>query len=472
VRRSELSAVDVAIVGGGISGLALAWRLRQTAPGLSVRVLEADARAGGKLLSERVSTERGEFLVEAGPDSLLTQKREALELVDELGMSDHVIPIAQGLPTAILHQGRPELMPQGMRLIVPTDLDAFRRSPLLSAEGKLRAERDLDLPPKETNEDESLADFVRRRFGQEMVERLAEPILAGIHNGDPERLSLRATFPQLEQLERRHGSLIRGMRAVQPAGGGAPPFVTLRDGMGSLADELADRLDDVISTNTRVDAIGRSGSDFVLSLRGDQRLLASQVVLTTPAAISAALCLPIAPETSGLLSQLTTNHAGSISLAVRDTAVSRPLPGFGLVIPRIERRSVNAITVASRKFAGRAPEGWTLLRLFFGGARSPQTMTLDEDQLLNTVRRELRELLGIEEAPLFWRITRWPAGNPQYEVGHLERVDAIERSLPEGLFVIGSAYRGVGIPDLVKAANGVAIRIAACNAQSPVSTKG
>lgn len=448
---------DIAIVGGGISGLALVWRLRQVAPELTVRVLEADARAGGKLLSEWVRSEHGEFLIEAGPDSLLTQKREALELVDELGMSDRVISIAQGLPTAILHRGRPELMPRGMRLIVPTELGPFRQSPLLSLRGKARAELDLLIPARKADEDESIADFVRRRFGQEMVERLAEPILAGIHNGDPERLSMRATFPQLEQLERKHRSVIRGMRAVQPVGGGAP-FVTLRDGMGSLADELASRLRDAISLDTRVEAIERSGTGFVLSLHNGDRLNARQVVLTTSAAISAKLCTSVSAETSALLSRLTTNHAGSISLAVRDAAVSRPLPGYGLVIPRVEGRSINAVTVASRKFAGRTPDGWTLLRLFFGGARSPQTMALDESQLLNVVRRELRELLGIEEAPLFWRITRWPAGNPQYEVGHLERVEAIEESLPEGLFVIGSAYRGVGIPDLVKAANGVASR--------------
>jgi oxygen-dependent protoporphyrinogen oxidase len=453
-------SIDVAIVGGGISGLALAWRLRQAAPELSVRVLEADTRTGGKLLSERIETEHGAFLVEAGPDSLLTQKREALELVAELGMNDQLLPIAQGLPTAILHQGRPELMPQGMRLIVPTDLETFRHSPLLSDEGKQRAERDLELPARASDEDESIAGFVRRRFGQEMVDRLAEPILAGIHNGDPERLSLRATFPQLAQLERNHGSLIRGMRTVQAASSG-PPFVTLRDGMGSLADELIDRLRDVISTDQRIDAIDRTEQGFVLSLQDGEQLRAQQVVLTTSAAISARLCRSIAPKTADLLSTLTANHAGSISLAVRDTAVTRPLPGYGLVIPRIEQRPINAITVASRKFAGRAPEGWTLLRVFFGGARSPQTMDLDEIELLQTVRRELRDLLGIEEMPLFWRTRHWPAGNPQYEVGHLERIAAIERSLPAGLFAIGSAYRGVGIPDLVRAANGVAERLVA-----------
>jgi oxygen-dependent protoporphyrinogen oxidase len=450
--------VDVAIVGGGISGLALAWRLRQCAPELSVQVLETDARAGGKLLSERIETEHGAFLVEAGPDSLLTQKPEALALVDELGMSDQLIPIAQGLPTAILHQGRPELMPAGMRLIVPTDLDAFRRSPLLSNEGKQRAERDLELPARESDEEESIAGFVRRRFGPEMVERLAEPILAGIHNGDPERLSLRATFPQLVQLERKHGSLICGMRTVQAASGG-PAFVAQRDGMGALADELTARLRDFICTGRRVEAIDRSEQGFTLSLEDGKQLQARQVVLTTSAAISARLSQSISPDTAQLFSALTTNHAGSISLAVRDSAVTRPLPGYGLVIPKVEGRSINAITVASRKFTGRAPDGWTLLRLFFGGWRSPQTMELDGDELLDVARRELRELLGIASMPLFWRTHRWPAGNPQYEVGHLERIDAIERSLPPGLFVTGSAYRGVGIPDLVRAANGVAERL-------------
>lgn len=453
--------VDIAIVGGGISALALSWRLRQQAPELRTVVLEAGERAGGKVRSERVTTAAGSFLVEAGPDSLLTQKPEALKLVDELGLSDQLVPIATALPTAIQHRGKPELMPRGMRLIVPTELKPFLRSPLLSPAGKARALRDLRGPRKQGDGDESIADFVRRHFGREMVERLAEPILAGIHNGDPERLSLRATFPQLEQLERKSGSLMRGMRAAKP--GRSAPFVALRDGMGTLADDLVSRLGDTISTQSRVMGIERRDGEFVVAVQsaesrvqGERRIVAKRLVLTTPAAETAALCDEIAPESAGILRQFSTNHAGSISLAVRNEAVTRPLPGYGLVIPRTERRAINAITVASRKFAGRAPEGWTLLRLFFGGARSPQTMALDDSTLLNTVRQELRDLLGITEAPLFWRITRWPAGNPQYEVGHLDRVAALEASLPPGLLVIGSAYRGVGIPDLVRAADNAA----------------
>jgi oxygen-dependent protoporphyrinogen oxidase len=445
--------VDIAIVGGGISALALAWRLRQRAPELRTVVLEAGERAGGKVRSECVITTAGSFLVETGPDSLLTQKPEALRLVDELGMSDQLVPIATGLPTAILHRGKPELMPRGMRLIVPTELKPFLRSPLLSPAEKARALRDLRGPRKQGDGDESIADFVRRHFGREMVTQLAEPILAGIHNGDPERLSLCATFPQLEQLERKSGSLIRGMRAAKP--GQSAPFVALRDGMGTLADELISRLGETISTNSKVTEIERRDDEFVLTL-GERQIVAKKLVLTTPAAETAALCDEIAPKSAEILRQFSTNHAGSISLAVRTEAVMRPLPGYGLVIPRTERRAINAITVASRKFAGRAPDGWTLLRLFFGGARSPQTMALDDSTLLNTVRQELRDLLGITEAPFFWRITRWPAGNPQYEVGHLDRVSALEASLPSGLLVIGSAYRGVGIPDLVRAADNAA----------------
>ncbi|CAN5608338.1 protoporphyrinogen oxidase [soil metagenome] len=455
---AEYREVDVAVVGGGISGLALAWRLRQIAPELRFVLLEGDSRTGGKLLSERVRTGEGEFLIEAGPDSLLTQKREGLELIEELGMSDQLIPIAQGMPTAILHRGKPETMPAGMRLIVPTDFGAFMRSPLVSLPGKLRARLDEVLPARKETSDESIASFVRRRFGSEMVERMAEPILAGIHNGDPERLSLRATFPQLEQLEQKHRSLIRGMKSM-PASGGGAPFITLRDGMESLASELASRLKDVIRTDSAVDSIIQNKNRYLLRLKSGEVVSARQVVLTTSTAIASELSREIAPEISQSLAKFETNHAGSISLAVRTSAITKPLPGYGLVIPRAERRSINAITVASLKFAGRAPEGWTLLRLFFGGARSPHTMNLDDTALLNVVRQELRELLGVSEAPHFWRITRWPAGNPQYEVGHIERVEAIARALPGGLFLLGSAYRGVGISDLIRAANGVAGRI-------------
>lgn len=454
--------LDVAIIGGGIAGLALAWRLRQRAPELRIRLFEADERTGGKILSERIEHEAGSFLVEGGPDALLTQKPEALALIDELGMRDQLIPIAQGLPATLLRDGTPVPTPDGLRLIAPTKLWPFARSPIMSARGKLRVGLDLVWPRNAPDGDESQAAFIRRRFGREAVERLAEPIIAGIHNGDPEELSLRATFPQLVEIERKHRSVILGMRAANRARGKASsgaPFITLRDGMESLPLALSNRLADLIQCNSPIESIIRHEAGYQLRLTSGETVSARQVMLTTPAAVTARLLRDVAPDAAERIGRLRAIGAGSISLAFRTAAVKRPLPGYGLVIPSVEGRPINAVTVASRKFAGRASDGGALLRLFFGGARSKETLALDDDQLLALVHEQLRDLFGIEDAPLFHRIVRWPAGSPQYDVGHLDRVDAIEKALPRGLFVTGSPYRGVGIPDVVRGANGVAERI-------------
>ena len=451
--------VDVAIVGGGIAGLALAWRLRQSAPHLDVVLLEASERTGGKILSERVNANGGSFLIEGGPDALLAQKPEALALIDELGLGDQVIPIAQGLPATLLRNGQPVPIPAGLRLIAPTRFWPIARSPLFSPLGKARMGLDLLLTRRRDGGDESQAAFVRRRFGQEAVERLGEPILAGIHNGDPERLSMQATFPQLVAMERQHRSIIRGMRvaARQPgrAGAGAP-FVTLRDGMATLPDTLARRLGEIVHRGCRVDAVTRDGADYRLRIADGSSITSRQVVLTTPAAVSAALLRDLLPEAARRLGELRAIGAGSVSLAYRTSAITRPLPGYGLVVPLAEGRPINAVTVASRKFAGRASEGWTLLRLFFGGVRSQATLALELDALLALVQGQLEELLGVTEEPVLHRIVRWPAGSPQYDVGHLDRVRVIEEGLPPGLFVTGSPYRGVGIPDVVRAVNEVA----------------
>lgn len=449
-------AVDVAIVGGGISGLTLAWRLQQRRPDLTVIVLEAESRTGGKILTEHMEVDGDGFLIEGGPDAILTQKPDALALIDELGLSDQVIPIAQGMPATILRNGRPVATPDGLRLITPTRFWPFMRSPLLSLSGKMRVGLDLVLPRRHGTGDESQAAFIRRRFGREAVDRIGEPIVAGIHNGDPERLSIQATFPQLVALEQQHRSVILGQLAANRRRGNAParpPFVTLRDGMATLPDVLARRLNTIVRRNCEVEAIHRQDGGYLLHLADGAQLVANQVVLTTPAAVSARLLDTLAPAAAAELGKLRTIGAGSVSLAYRTPAITRPLPGYGLIIPRIERRPINAVTVASTKFAGRAGEGWTLLRIFFGGMRSPETLQLESDTLLQVTHGELQDLLGVEEPPVLHRIVRWPAGNPQYDVGHLNRVTAIERALPQGIFVTGSPYRGVGIPDVVKSAN-------------------
>lgn len=452
-----LSRVDVAIIGGGIAGLVCAYRLRQCAPDLSIALFEASERLGGKALTERIETDAGTFIVEAGPDSLLTQKPWGLELVKELGLSDEVVPINSISPgVSVLKGGRLFPLPHGLVLLAPTAIGPFVRSRLLSVLGKGRVALEMVLPAAKKDGDESLAAFVARRFGRETLDWLAEPLMAGIYNAEPERLSLLATFPQFRQLERMHGSVIRGLRKTRrPSGNGrrGPAFVSLRGGMGRIAEALALEVSGIAHYRAAVAALDAGAERGArLRLSNGRTVSASVLVVATPAAQAADLLSELSPRTSDALRALRTVNAGNLSFAVRSDAVQKPPPGYGVVIPRREGRPINAVTFASSKFPGRAPGGWTLIRAFFGGARSPQTMELDDAEVTRLILDELRHLFGISGEPAFVRIHRWPAGSPQYDVGHLERIAAIEQSLPPGVYLTGSAYRGVGIPDLVREA--------------------
>jgi len=459
-----IPTVDVAIIGGGIAGLTVAYRLLQRTPSARIAIFEATDRLGGKILSETVETEHGRFIVEGGPDAFLVQKPWANALVDDLGLGARTVPINfVTSPVSILKRGRPIPLPAGVSLLAPTRFGPFLRSALLSTSGKARVLRDLGISASKNANDESIADFVTRRLGSEAVDWLAEPLLAGIYNAEPERMSLLATFPQFRALERDHGSLIAGLRAVARAAGDkpkGPAFLTLRGGMQDLTDALATRVQSIAHLNTKVERLQRSARNgYVLTVDSGQTIEARTVVVTLPAIDAARLLEPVAPAAAGELARLRTVGAGSISLAYRDSEITRPLTGYGLVIPRRESRPINAITVASAKFSGRAPAGWHLLRVFFGGARSAETMFYKEDRLLEVVRDQLSELLGIDADPAFHRLFRWKTGSPQYDVGHLDRIAAIESTLPVGLLLAGGSYHGVGLPDIVRKATNIAERI-------------
>jgi oxygen-dependent protoporphyrinogen oxidase len=448
-----MERVDVAIIGAGIAGLALADRLRTHAPELTVRLFEASDRPGGKIRTERIQLDDGSFIVESGPDAILAQKPWALDLISELGLSDQLIPINR-MPnsTAIMRRGRKVDLPDGVGFVAPTKIGPFVRTGLLSWPGKVRAARDLVTGPRSGESDESLGSFVTRRFGREVLDWLAEPLAAGIHNADPDQLSLGATFPQLANAEQTSGSVIRGLRASRRSTSAKPPapaFVTLRDGFQTLTDALAGRVSPILRTNAPATSITPSNDRGYVVRVGTRDVRTSHVVLTVPAAQATALVTEFAPEMAGELSGLRANHAGTISLAYRTADIPRPLRGYGLVIPKRENRPINAITISSRKFDGRAPANWSLIRIFFGGYRSPNTMQLSDDALRDIVGSELRSLMGITKPPAFDRIQRWPQGSPQYDVGHLDRIARIEAALPDGIDLIGSPYRGVGVPDIV-----------------------
>jgi oxygen-dependent protoporphyrinogen oxidase len=408
------------------------------------------------------------FIVEGGPDSFITQKPWAVQLARELGLGDRLLGTNDDKRKVfVLNNGRPTPLPDGVLLIVPTKIKPFVLSPLISPLGKLRMGLDLFIPAKRDGQDETLAAFITRRLGNEALDKIAEPLMSGIYNADAERQSLLATFPRFRALEEKHGSLIKGMLASRRARkNGAGPentiessshsqnqpklsmFVSLINGTQELVHALVDALEGNLLLNSAVEALEQRDDHYRLTLSDGNHLEADAVILAVPSFIAAKIVQSLAPEAAAGLENIRYVSTGTISLAFRRQDVDL-LRGFGLVIPRSERRLVNAVTLTSTKFDRRAPDDHVLLRVFFGGSRNPQMMDVGDHDLLAIVLGELQALLGIEATPVFYRIYRWQRANPQYDVGHLERVAAIEEALPAGIRVTGSPYRGIGIPDCV-----------------------
>ncbi|MCO6451954.1 MAG: protoporphyrinogen oxidase [Caldilineales bacterium] len=461
---------SIAIIGGGIAGLSTAYFLqRQAAESgqpVSVTLLEAEPRLGGKMLTEHIDG----FTVEGGPDSFITQKPAALQLVEELGIEDRLIATQDENKGVYVYQGgRLKPLPDGVMLIVPTEIMPFALSSLFSPLGKLRMGMDLFLPGRQDDEDETLADFIRRRLGHEALDRLAEPLMAGIYNAEAEDQSIMATFPRFRAIEKKHGSLIKGMLAGKrnrpqpaPQNGSRPRsvFMSMRGGISDLAEALTAHLNGNVRLGTPVQAIEANGSGYRLRLPDGESLHADQVVLATPAYAAADLLQGLRSDLAGCLRRIRYVSTGTISLAYKRSDIPHPLNGFGLVIPRSAGRRINAVTWSSIKWPYRAPDGKVLLRVFFGGSRHPDVFALPDDELAALVHEELRVIMGITAKPEFQRIYRWANASPQYDVGHLDRVAGMRASCPPGIHLTGSAYGGVGIPDCVAQGKETARRVA------------
>lgn len=446
----------VAIIGGGITGLAAAERLLALLPGARITLLEARDRLGGVIQTER----RAGRIMERGPDVFLASKPAALELCRRLGIEDRLQGTAARGAFAV-RAGRLHRVPEGLVGLVPTRLEPFLTTGLLSPFGKLRAGLEAFVPPRRDHEDESIAAFVRRRLGDEMYDRLVEPLLSGIYAGDGDRLSVLATFPRLRENERAHGGLLAAMRhgrgaatAATNATGGAPAgFLAPRGGMAELAEaleaHLAPRIE--IRLGAAVASVDiADGAVRLRSVRGDGEYDAA--ILAVPAHVASTMIRTARPELARLLAGIDHVSTATISLAYDAADVPRPLDGTGYVVPRAEGREALACTFASAKFDGRAPHGEALFRVFLGGAGRPDPIGLADDALVARARRELQEVLGIRGDPIDVCVTRWERAMPQYAVGHLDRVAAIDREaavLP-GLALAGNAYRGVGVPDCIR----------------------
>ncbi|MHB1161169.1 MAG: protoporphyrinogen oxidase [Chloroflexota bacterium] len=448
----------VAIVGGGIAGLATAYHLQEGArqSGLPVEctLIESDARLGGKVVTLR---ENG-FVVEAGPDSFLSQKPWAVELCRRLGIEDRLTGTNEASRKVyILWKGKLRQLPDGVLLIVPTRFAPFALSTLISPLGKLRMGMDLVVPPRRDGSDESVASFVRRRLGGEALDKIAEPLMGGIHTSDPERQSLLASFPRFADMERKHGSLMRAMvagRRARPKNGRVlPPFMTLKGGLGELVDRLADRLGDtrVILGRTVAHLAHDGARGYRLRLDDGSQMEADAVVLATPARTSAGLVQEVDERLAGRLGSIRYVSTATVSFGYRRDTLSHSLEGFGFVIPGKEGRRITGCTWSSTKFDGRAPEGFALLRCFLGSATNEAPALLPEQEMVRIAREELASIMGIDAEPAFTYVHRWQDSHPQYDVGHLEllaEIDRLRASHP-GLHLVGSSYRGVGLPDCI-----------------------
>ena len=393
-------------------------------------------------------------MIEGGPDSFITQKPWALQLCRELGLEDRLIGTNDAQRTTyVLRKGKLRKMPDGLMLIVPTRFMPFVTSDLISWPGKLRMGMDLFLPRRTDEDDESLAHFIRRRLGNEALEVLAEPLMGGIHVADAEILSFIDT-------ERKYGSLTRGMIAARKAAqahqsngngrGKSSTFITLRGGLRELVEALVAALDGVdMRTGRAVTALDRDGGGYTLWLDDGRTLAADAVVLAAPAYASAALLRDVKPDLAAMLDAVKYVSTATVSLGFDADGFEHPLDGFGFVIPRQEPTRLLACTWTSTKFPQRAGPGTVLLRAFIGGPRREDLVNLDDAALVALVRDELLTIMGIHAAPTVTRVFRWFRANPQYEVGHLQRVDQIDALCPPGVLLAGSAYRGVGLPDCI-----------------------
>jgi oxygen-dependent protoporphyrinogen oxidase len=450
----------VVIIGGGISGLAAAHRLGEQE--VNVTLLEASARLGGTIQTEH----RDGFLLERGPDSFISEKPPALALAKRLGLESRLVQTNEQFRRSfIVRDGRLRAVPEGFQLLAPSRLWPFITSDIFSVAGKARMAADLLLPRKRTNgtNDESLASFVRRRLGTEALERMAQPMVGGIYTADPETLSLRATLPRFLDMEHKHRSLILAMlrqgreQKIGTSGARYSLFLSFDDGMQVLVDALS-RINADIHLKTAVKSLSFDGRVWGIATEKGEQFKADAVCLAVPAYIAAALLDDVDEGLAEKLRRIKYASTATINFAYRRAAITHPLNGFGFVVPFVEKRSLIACTFSSVKFSGRAPEGQVLLRAFAGGALQPEIFALDEAEMTARVEADLRELLGINEAPLFVGAAKWERSMAQYEVGHLDRVNEIEKLAAElpGLTLAGNAYRGAGIPDCIRSGEAAA----------------
>jgi len=455
------------IIGGGIAGLSAAYYAVRHAEAenisLDIILLEAGDRWGGKIATERVPFDGDQFVIEGGPDTFLATKPWGVELCRELGLHERLHGTnPKQRNTYVLHKGRLEPLPDGLAMMIPGKVMPMLTTRLLTWPQKLRMGLDFVLPVKEGEEDESLGAFISRRLGRAAYENLIEPLMSGIYAGDGDRLSLLSTFPYLRDLERKYGSLARGAMIMyrqrvakgKATQGSRSAFLTPTTGLAEIVEALVAYLEahDVdMRLNTPALRITHHTSQYRVEFGDGSTLDTDALILATPAYVSSTLLREVDADLATTLGSIPYVSTATVTLAYRQSDLSRPLDGYGYVIPRREGRRALACTWTSTKFPHRAPEGYALLRVFIGRAGQEDDIRWDKAYLLDVAREELQLTLGITAEPLIHRVFIWDRAMPQYNLGHQEklaRIDAALARLP-GLALAGNGYRGIGIPDCI-----------------------
>ncbi len=448
----------IAIIGGGISGLSAAFTLeqkRRAGADVEYTLYEASPRLGGVLRTDYIAG----CVVEAGPDSFVSEKPWAADLCRSLGLGDQLIGSNDAdRKTYILTGGRLVEMPDGLMFLVPTKIMPTGMSPLFSWKTKLRMAQELFHPPRAVEHDESVAAFVERHYGSEMVDRLADPLLSGVYGGEAANLSVRAVLPRFAEMERTHGSLGKAMLAARkkaksgPHRTSPPLFTSLKQGMQFMAESVVAQLNrSSLLVNTPVQAIQPENGGWVVSA-GMQSDHYDGVILALPGRATADLLGMASQELASEIGAIQYTSSITVGLGY-DYEVRRSLPpGFGFLVPRSEGKQMLAATFVHNKFPHRAPEDRALLRCFFAGSNAERVWNLPDEQIIGIIRNELQQIVGLRAEPIFARVYKWKSAMAQYGVGHLERLERIERlrqKLP-GLMLAGNAYRGIGVPDCVR----------------------